>query len=70
MEPFLRSMAECCATLDKNRTPNVMMRAFSRDLPSEEPPDGRVGDYVRIERHGNSELLPRQWMVIGLAFAY
>lgn len=68
LEPLLGIMADCCKQLAPNRTPNLMNRAFSGELPCAAEAGER--DIVAVERHGGRALVPRPWMYHGLAFVH
>jgi len=77
----IEDMIEDCfplvQSLENNRTPYLMYRAlkdtpeFNLDRPKPEEEgyqDGR--DVVKLGRHGNSSVIPRNWLIYGLVFTY
>jgi len=72
-EDMIEDCFELVQSLEPNRTPYLMYRAMRDEMPK--PVQGEPGydankDCVKIERHGNFEVIPRQWMTNALVFLY
>eukprot|EP00928_Gymnodinium_smaydae_P045828 TRINITY_DN30502_c0_g1_i1.p1 TRINITY_DN30502_c0_g1~~TRINITY_DN30502_c0_g1_i1.p1 ORF type:complete len:311 (+),score=43.46 TRINITY_DN30502_c0_g1_i1:143-1075(+) len=70
---LVAQMRMATKTLSPSRTPNILAWAFEV-LKNREQCNGNAGDeqtenqeFYKIERHGNTQLVPWSWLTIGLA---
>jgi len=77
MEKMIEECFPLVEHLEKNRTPFLMYRAMKNNdvhfLPrpkKEEESYHTFRDLVKIERHNNFEVIPRNWLTHGLVFKY
>lgn len=60
LEPHVPLLQELCQHLAGNRTPNLIARSFAGPLSP--------ATWMRIARHGESQLIPRHWLQRALVF--
>mmetsp|Transcript_32121 Transcript_32121/g.41182 ORF Transcript_32121/g.41182 Transcript_32121/m.41182 type:complete len:380 (+) Transcript_32121:170-1309(+) len=78
LEDMIPETFKMVRSLAPNRTPFIMYRALMNTedyhldppQPGEEGYSSEQGDVVKIERHGNYQVIPRSWLYHGLAFQY